>query len=257
MPLRNKFEIFMMMLVITGCTFSMGITSGNPLTEGEAHHYVRRGETLFRISRYYYSADTVRDINSGVERIKEANSIPDGQISVGQRLLIPGTSKQQPAYALLPPAELVSGQPEEISPGPEDKTGDVSPIIKPDSFLWPVTGGRIISGFGELGNQGIDILVDPGIEVKASESGTVIFAGQTTRYQETIIIVHPGDFYTVYGHDLIINVTSGQEVEKGMVIGTIKSGSQRIRYLHFEIRFGDRPVNPVNYLKDPDKNDGE
>ncbi len=189
----------------------------------------------------------MRDTNEGIARIKSANKMVGDQLFLQQKLLIPATSKKQPSYPLLPPDKALQiAMPEGTSPEPADVM-EFRPIIADKAFMWPITG-KIICGFGELDNQGIDILAEAGTNVLASDGGKVVFAGTTQKYQETVIIGHTENIYTVYSHDLEITVKQGDSVKKGDIIGKIKGGTTRIRYLHFEIRIDNIAVNPLVYL---------
>ncbi len=247
--MKNKLELLLLLLLISGCTITVGTTShsSSSWTRESTYHYVRRGENLFRISKYYYDAELLKDVNEGVERIKKANNLTGELLSAGQKLYIPGTTKKQPSYSLLPPDRI---SPVVTTPDvtPEQPPAEeFHPIITDKVFTWPVKG-KIMCKFGELDNQGIDILVDPGTSVLASDSGKVVYAGTTPKYQETVIIEHSSNTFTVYGHDIDILMKQGDTVKKGDVIGKIKSGTTRIRYLHFEIRIDNVAVNPVIYL---------
>lgn len=250
---KNKIELLLLLILISGCTVTVGTSSSSSgsKTPSSTYHYVRKGENLFRISKYYYDAELVKDVNKGIEKIKKANNLKDESLSTGQKLYIPGTAKKQPSYALLPPDKIspvVTTTPEVKPETPVIE--EVRPIIADKVFIWPVTG-TIICKFGELDNQGIDIRVEPGTNVLAADSGTVVFAGITPKYQETIIIEHSSNAFTVYGHDIDTLIKQGDMVKKGDVIGKVKSGTTRIRYLHFEIRIDNIPVNPVLYLPEP------
>ncbi|MBN1445827.1 MAG: LysM peptidoglycan-binding domain-containing M23 family metallopeptidase [Candidatus Omnitrophica bacterium] len=244
---RNNLEVLLLVMLISGCTITIGTTSRETVSHGSTYHYVRAGENLFRISKYYYGAETVKETNEGIARIKGANKMKGDQLFAGQKLLIPSTSKKQPSYPLLPPDKaLQAAMPQATSPEQPD-VQEFRPIIADKVFIWPIAG-KIICGFGELDNQGIDILAEPGTTVLASDGGKVAFAGTTQKYQETVIIGHSENIYTVYSHDLDITVKKGDAVQKGDIIGKIKSGTTRIRYLHFEIRIDNIAVNPLVYL---------
>ena len=247
-PLRKNLEALLLLMLISGCSITVGTTSReSPKTQGNTYHYVRTGENLFRISKYYYNAEAVSDINAGVARIKGANKITGDQLFKGQKLLIPSTLKKQPSYPLLPPDKTSAVAPPAGKPAEEPGVAELRPILTDRIFIWPAAG-KIICGFGELDNQGMDILVNPGTDIVASDDGKVAFAGATQKYQETVIIAHSESIYTVYSHDLEIKAKQGDTVKKGDVIGKIKSGTTRIRYLHFEIRINDIAVNPLVYL---------
>ncbi len=205
--------------------------------EEQVWHTIKKGENLYRISLYY---EVPRD------EIKKANNMDSDSIFVGQKILIPGTKKKPPLFALTPeycPAETGTKQVEVL---PETKLE--TRILKEGDFIWPVEG-KITCNYGELGNKGIDILTKPSSPVKAAKDGKVVYVGTTARYGETIIIEHENSIFTVYGHDMIVKVKHGQQVKKGSIIAEMKNSEQARRYLHFEIRIKDKPVNPMEYLE--------
>ena len=245
--ITEKLELFLILILISGCAITVGTKSEKKVRrKSYTYHYVRKGENLFRISKYYYDAKTVKEIKRGIERIKRANNLKDENLYVGQKLLIPGTYKKQPSYPLLPPKEVIQKEKYE-TPIAKEESPQPHPIIKDKAFVWPVKG-KIICKYGELGNKGIDILVEPGSEVVAASGGEVVYVGITGKYKETIIIKHTEQLYTIYGHDIEILVKKGDRVKKGQVIGKIKGETQRKRYIHFEIRISSQPVNPLIYL---------
>ena len=118
-------------------------------------------------------------------------------------------------------------------------------------FLWP-TVGQITSPFGKRGREfhsGIDIAQSKGAPVRASNSGTVTFAGWRGGYGNLVILNHGGGIETYYAHNSSITVSVGQQVEKGQQIAKVGStGRSSGSHVHFEIRVNGRPVNPLNYL---------
>lgn len=243
MKIVKRIEIGFLLFLVCGC----GITvATKPEKENFTYHIVRKGENLFRISKYYYEEETVEKIKEGVEKIKKANDLKDENIYEGQRLLIPDTKKNQPSYALLPPSDVKS-----VSPTSDNLKIDKPSIVKDALFIWPVEG-KIICNFGELGNNGIDLMVEPGSYVLSSNDGEVVHVGKTKKYDETIILKHSQNLYTVYAHDLEPKVKNGDKVKKGDILGVVKSGSQKKRYIHFEIIMDKVYVNPLEYL--PTKN---
>lgn len=239
MKIVKKIEIGFLLFLICGC----GITvATKPEKESYTYHVVRKGENLFRISKYYYEEEDVEKIKEGVEKIKKVNNLKDENIYIGQKLLIPDTKKTQPTYALLPPSDV-----KPVSSTTGSLELEKTPIIKDSPFIWPIEG-KIICSFGELGNKGIDLMVEPGSYIVASNDGEVVFVGKTRKYDETVILKHPQDTYTVYAHDMEPKVNNGDKIKKGDIIGRVKSGTQKKRYIHFEIIIDKLYVNPLDYL---------
>jgi len=121
-------------------------------------------------------------------------------------------------------------------------------------FQWPVEG-KIVSGFGgREGRQhrGVDILASEGTPVRAAESGLVFYAGdQWKGYGNAAALDHGRGITTLYGHLREIQVKSGDAVPAGALIGTVgKTGNATTPHLHFEIRVGDRAVDPREYLRE-------
>ncbi|MCS7180515.1 MAG: peptidoglycan DD-metalloendopeptidase family protein [bacterium] len=241
MRIIRKLELSIFLFLVSGCAVTIAT---KPEKKNFTYHEVRKGENLFRISKYYYEGETVEKIKEGVEKIKKANNLQSENISIGQILLIPETNKKQPPYALLPPQNI----PQTQVPTVEQKPIDIeTKITKEYFFIWPIEG-TIICRFNEMGNKGIDLMVDQGSDVFASADGEVVFAGNTKKYDETIIIKHSQSTYTVYAHDIEIKVKNGEKVKKGDIIGKVKSGTQRKRYIHFEIIIDGINVDPLNHL---------
>lgn len=119
-------------------------------------------------------------------------------------------------------------------------------------FRTPVEGS-VVSGFGGRGaarHAGMDILAPRGTPVRASERGTVVYAGNGMRgYGNAVVIDHGGGVTTLYGHLDAIRVESGDAVPAGAVIGTVgRSGNATAYHLHFEIRVDGEPVDPLGHL---------
>jgi murein DD-endopeptidase MepM/ murein hydrolase activator NlpD len=125
-------------------------------------------------------------------------------------------------------------------------------------FAWPVAG-RIQSGFGMryhpiLGvnrfHSGIDLIAPYGTLVKAADGGQVIQAGYFGGYGYSVMLYHGGGFATWYAHLSSINVSMGQFVQRGQVIGLVGStGLTTGSHLHFEVRINGAPQNPLAYLQ--------
>ncbi|MBO8129283.1 MAG: M23 family metallopeptidase [Peptococcaceae bacterium] len=125
-------------------------------------------------------------------------------------------------------------------------------------FLWPVPGEyRVTSGFGSRVDPvegidgfhyGLDVGCAMGTPVVAAADGEVVFAGKAGNYGNLVKIDHGNGYETRYAHLWRIKVRYGQKVKAGKVIGYVGStGKSTGPHLHFEIRLGGRPVNPVDF----------
>ncbi|HNR90473.1 MAG TPA: M23 family metallopeptidase [Spirochaetota bacterium] len=117
-----------------------------------------------------------------------------------------------------------------------------------------LTKGRISSGFGNRidpiqksikFHSGVDIACPVGTRVYAARSGEVVFAGTRGGYGQLIIIKHPHDYYSYYGHLQRIMVRTGDRVTTRQQIALSgNTGRTTGPHLHFEIRKNTKPVNP-------------
>ncbi len=116
-------------------------------------------------------------------------------------------------------------------------------------FRWPARG-RVISGFGSAGNEGINIAVPEGTPVKAAETGTVAYAGSEVKgYGNLVLIRHDNGLVSAYAHNGEITVKRGDKIKRGQVVAKSgQSGNVTSPQLHFEIRKGSTPVDPVPFL---------
>lgn len=149
--------------------------------------------------------------------------------------------------APVPAAPAPAAQPEAAkTPAPEpEATASVS-----GDFRWPARG-RVIAGFGANGgNEGINIAVPEGTPVKAAEAGTVTYAGSEVKgYGNLVLIKHENGYVSAYAHNGSLSVKRGEQVKRGQVIATSgQSGNVTSPQLHFEIRKGAQPVDPLKYL---------
>ena len=113
-------------------------------------------------------------------------------------------------------------------------------------FAWPARG-VITQYFWEF-HPGIDIANDVGTPEVAADAGQVVFAGWGD-YGIYVEIDHGNGFHTVYGHMSRADVSTGQAVTKGQVIGLMgATGRATGPHLHFEIRFQGVPQNPLDLL---------
>ena len=113
------------------------------------------------------------------------------------------------------------------------------------SFAAELNGRRI--------HEGIDLFAEIGSPVKASRSGMVIAAKKARGMGNYIILRHPSNTITIYGHLSKIYVRRNQLIRQGDVIGSVgKTGNANYRdiqpHLHFEVRKNGVPEDPLQYL---------
>lgn len=119
-------------------------------------------------------------------------------------------------------------------------------------LIWPVNG-PITGVFGEARpghmHSGIDIAAPSGTPVRAADSGVVVLASWVGGYGNFICVQHTGSLSTCYAHLSGYATSRGASVSQGQVIGYVGStGNSSGPHLHFEVRVGGSPVNPLGYL---------
>jgi len=176
------------------------------------------------------------------EPAKPAPAAPQPQPQP-QRVAALGNPPIAPQPAPAQPAPAKQPEPQQTASLP------TNPAATDNDFRWPVKG-RVISGFGSGGNEGINIAVPEGTPVKAAEGGTVAYAGNELKgYGNLVLIRHENGYVSAYAHNGEIAVKRGEKIKRGQVIAKSgQSGNVNSPQLHFEIRKGSTPVDPVPYL---------
>lgn len=223
-------------------------------------HTVKPGETLYRIARTY-------DLT--VEALEVANGITDPRtLSVGQELIIPGAKDARP---IIPPGAQEA--PEAVAAAKSGTTAPEQPsapakhvphrrerreaVVMPKGngvLQWPLRG-VLYARFGKKGrdrHDGIDLAAPLATPVKTARAGTVLYAGAQKGYGLIVIIDHGDDLITLYAHNRDLRVRTGQKVREGQVVSTVgESGRTSGPHLHFEVRKGGLPVDPLDWLGAP------
>lgn len=230
---------------------------------GGRYHLVHAGETGIAIARAY-----------GVEwsRIVSANALAEPYIlRTGQRLLVPSSRpesiEERAARFHLDiddiltggePALAANAKPAKPSASSSRVLPATTPVAAPSTrvagqFAWPLKG-TIVKRFGpgKSGerNDGIKIAVPLDTPVLAAADGVVAYVGSDVPALGGLVIVkHGNSTTTVYGHAGQLLVQRGQSVKKGQMIALSgNSGFADRPELHFEIRQGRTPVDPVSRL---------
>lgn len=116
------------------------------------------------------------------------------------------------------------------------------------AFIWPAKG-KLLSGFSQSSNKGVDIGGKIGDPVYAAAPGRIMYTGTGIRgYGKLIVIKHDNGFNSVYAHNSQILVKEGQTVKRGQRIAILGDSDASKPMLHFEIRKSGKPVDPLKYL---------
>lgn len=98
-------------------------------------------------------------------------------------------------------------------------------------------------------NKGINISGHYGAPIVATAAGRVVYSGNGLRmYGELIIIKHNNLYLSAYAYNSKLLVKEGEVVRAGQKIAEMGYAARRRPMLHFEIRRGGQPVNPLSYL---------
>jgi lipoprotein NlpD len=115
-------------------------------------------------------------------------------------------------------------------------------------FIWPAKG-RVVAGFSEPRNKGVDIAGNAGDPVYAAAAGRVIYVGQgIPGLGKFIVVRHENGFNTVYAHNRENLVKMDQNLTRGQKIAEIGSTDADSPKLHFQIRKFGTPLDPLKYL---------
>ncbi|WP_375381409.1 peptidoglycan DD-metalloendopeptidase family protein [uncultured Sphingomonas sp.] len=233
---------------------------------GGRYHLVRPGQSGIAIARAYGVAWS---------RIVDANGLAEPySLHVGDRILIPGggnrttsAAERAAAFNLDVDDILTGGEPAlAVNQAPTRPIATATRVLPPSAaisaparlrggFVWPADG-KLVKRFGrgESGyrNDGIEIAVPVETAVHVAADGVVAYAGEGIAALGGIVIVRHGDGWTtVYGHASKLLVQRGQSVRRGQTIALSgDTGFADRPELHFELRKGRAPVDPLAQLPD-------
>jgi murein DD-endopeptidase MepM/ murein hydrolase activator NlpD len=232
-------------------------------------HVVNHGDTLLGVARRNHVS---------VAELARANGIqPNAKLRLGMKLTVPAkatalTPATQPAVAAVQPAapsapatRLAAVTPEsqqkarlaqatnaEDAPAETSvKAADATGALP--TFRWPVRG-KVITSYGAKtngkANDGINLAVPEGTPVKAAEDGVVAYSGNELKgYGNLVLIRHGNGYVTAYAHASELLVKRGDTIKRGQIIAKSgQSGEVGSPQLHFEIRKGSAPVDPLQFL---------
>jgi murein DD-endopeptidase MepM/ murein hydrolase activator NlpD len=227
-------------------------------------HYVNRGDTLMSIARHNHISLTELARANGLSR--------DAKLKLGMKITVPGKTAAAPAQpaavaaapVVAPAAHVAAAAPVQKANLAVATTTPEAAVVKPavkaaeatgalPTFRWPVRG-RVIAAYGAKtngkSNDGINVAVPEGTPVKAAEDGVVAYAGNELKgYGNLILVRHANGYVTAYAHASELLVKRGDSIKRGQVIAKSgQSGEVGSPQLHFEIRKGSTPVDPLRFL---------
>jgi murein DD-endopeptidase MepM/ murein hydrolase activator NlpD len=208
-------------------------------------HQVEKGQTLYRIARSY---------GLSVDELMRANGLDDPrELKAGETLVVPGAKAARPVTTFDSPEPEAAPRPPSATPEPpKAPQRRAAKVGRDDGVLeWPLRG-VLYARFGKKGKEphdGIDLAAPAGTPVTVAAPGTVLFAGEQQGYGLIAIVEHPNGLITLYAHNRDLRVKTGQKLRPGQVVATVgDSGRTSGPHLHFEVRKGGIPVDPLDYL---------
>ena len=169
----------------------------------------------------------------------------------------PVTQASAPASEIPPGVQqprILNQRPETpIATKPEEKLAMATPGAAETKFRWPARG-RVIAHFNHTGegvkNDGVNIALPEGTDIGAAEAGVVAYAGSELKgYGNLVLVRHDNGWVSAYAHASEILVKRGDRITRGQVIAKAgRSGDVTQPQLHFELRQGAKPVDPLPHM---------
>lgn len=221
------------------------LEKGQLLRLPDANVYsVRRGETFWTVAEKFsidpHSFATLNRLSKPYFLIE------------GQEVVLPAGATAKNAYAPRAPSQKAKPGAKVASAPPPSVSQ--APIETPSGrFIWPVSG-KMLQGFGPMANgqrsDGLKIAAPEGAPIRAADAGSVVYAGDDLPgYGNLVLVKHEGGWITAYANARRILVKEGAKVAKGDVIAEVgATGRAKQAGLHFELRKGPRPVDPLPAL---------
>jgi LysM repeat protein len=227
----------------------------NILPVDGTYHEWQQGEGLNGIATYY-GVKPEDIINYPANNLDPATigDFANPNIKPGTWLVVPGGRREFISWSA--PLGVTRENPASarvLGPGACDPVSGGA--VGYGAFIWP-SNKNYLSGFDYTPGQnhwGIDIAGNEGEAVYATDAGVIVYAGWNNYgYGNMIMVDHGNNFQSLYAHLSAINVSCGQSVGQGEVIGAIGStGHSSGPHLHFEIRSLSSFVNPHDVLPPP------
>jgi murein DD-endopeptidase MepM/ murein hydrolase activator NlpD len=215
-----------------------GVVLRIPNQDGIFYQF-KNSDTIEKVGkRYQVSLDKIRKVNPTIDVVS---------LKAGNEIFLPGAR----------PEAVADVQVAKKKPAPaQNSSGSVQKASR--SFRWPVMG-KINSPFGWRRHPitrrrdfhtGLDIKAGTGTVIRSSREGQVVYSGWMGGYGKVIVVEHSGGQKTLYAHCSSLLVKQGTYISVGQNVARVgATGRTTGPHLHFEVRNGNSPVNPLQYLK--------
>jgi len=247
------------------------------LNAEELVHVLKKGETLYGLSRkYHVSADVImeynkldnperlqpgqkiripavytvkkgdtlygiaRDFSVSVKDLLAANNLTrDSMLKIGDVLYVPGSAAAQPSRAEETQVVVTAASQAPLEDPRSYKTRKVDSRV-----IWPVDGQEIAYLSGKL--YGVSITADRNSDVKTVASGTVLSTGPYRGFGHVVFIQSKSGYIYVYGGLSRMSVNPGDTLSFGDSLGTLGADSLSGKpQLYFMVYNKDKPVDPA------------
>jgi lipoprotein NlpD len=195
-----------------------------------AWYLVEPGDTLASIAaRHRVPVVDLAEING----LRRTDALAPG------RMIFLLAAEGPPERRASPPSEM---------PSPPPPAATVATPLR-----WPLVDPRLSSSFGARqgrAHEGIDLAAPLGTPIYAADAGQVMYSGNAVRgYGNMVVLEHSGGLLTVYAHTSVLLVKTGDKIGLGQEIARVgQSGRATAPHLHFEVRRGQVPQDPLHFL---------
>ncbi len=236
--------------IIFICALALGL--GGCAVQCYKDHFVEPGESVSDIAQRYSLSEA---------ELRRSNHLYDAdEVSDGDWLFVPceavdggdvkGKSAPSSTYKKAATKKKTRSAAKTAKKAAKStSTAKVTGRGGPNARLaWPLKGevARTFRQGGDAAAKGIDLRAKTGTRVSAAEGGTVRYAGTPAKgaYGSMVLLEHKNNFFTVYSQLGVLGVSIGDRLNKGGKVGTVGKGG----HLHFEVRKGTSPVDPLLFL---------